>query len=556
MRSRKMTHGLEKAPHRSLFYATGLTREELSRPLVGVVNPANELIPGHIHLHSITKAAKAGVRLAGGVPLEFPAIGVCDGIAMNHECMKFSLPSREIIADSVEIMVTAHPFDALLCVTNCDKIVPGMLMAMLRLDIPSLIVSGGPMMAGLHNGNSVDLISVFEGVGRARRGEASEEEIEELARCACPGCGSCAGMFTANSMNCLSEAIGLALPGNGTIPAVTAERIRLAKTAGMKVMELLEKGITPRKIVTEKSVANAVTLDMALGGSTNTVLHLPAIFAEAGLDLTLTIFDEISRRTPNLCKLSPAGPHHLEDLHRAGGVPAVMAELTKKDLIHLDALTATGLTVDENLKNLKASIKDTEVIRSVDAPYANQGGIAILRGNLAPEGGVVKQSAVAPEMMVRTGKARIFDNEEDAVEAILGKRIEPGDVVVIRYEGPKGGPGMREMLTPTSSIAGMGLDREVALITDGRFSGGTRGAAIGHISPEAAELGPIALVREGDEISIDIPARKLDLLVDEAELDKRRSAHVPVVKEISSPFLRRYSRMVTSASQGAVYKEG
>ena len=556
MRSRKMTHGLEKAPHRSLFYATGLTREELSRPLVGVVNPANELIPGHIHLHSITKAAKAGVRLAGGVPLEFPAIGVCDGIAMNHEGMKFSLPSREIIADSVEIMVTAHPFDALLCVTNCDKIVPGMLMAMLRLDIPSLIVSGGPMMAGLHNGNSVDLISVFEGVGRARRGEASEEEIEELARCACPGCGSCAGMFTANSMNCLSEAIGLALPGNGTIPAVTAERIRLAKTAGMKVMELLEKGITPRKIVTEKSVANAVTLDMALGGSTNTVLHLPAIFAEAGLDLTLTIFDEISRRTPNLCKLSPAGPHHLEDLHRAGGVPAVMAELTKKDLIHLDALTATGLTVDENLKNLKASIKDTEVIRSVDAPYANQGGIAILRGNLAPEGGVVKQSAVAPEMMVRTGKARIFDNEEDAVEAILGKRIEPGDVVVIRYEGPKGGPGMREMLTPTSSIAGMGLDREVALITDGRFSGGTRGAAIGHISPEAAELGPIALVREGDEISIDIPARKLDLLVDKAELDKRRSAHVPVVKEISSPFLRRYSRMVTSASQGAVYKEG
>ncbi len=556
MRSRKMTQGLEKAPHRSLFYATGLTREELSRPLIGVVNPANELIPGHIHLHAITQAAKAGVRLAGGTPLEFPAIGVCDGIAMNHQGMKFSLPSREIIADSVEIMATAHPFDALLCVTNCDKIVPGMLMAMLRLDIPSLIVSGGPMMAGLHNGNPVDLISVFEGVGRARRGEASEEELEELAQCACPGCGSCAGMFTANSMNCLSEAIGLALPGNGTIPAVTAERVRLAKTAGMKVMELLEKGITPRKIVTEKSVANAVTLDMALGGSTNTVLHLPAIFAEAGLDLTLTIFDEVSRRTPNLCKLSPAGPHHLEDLHRAGGVPAVMAELTKKDLIHLDALTVTAQSVGQNLKDLKAAVKDPEVIRSVDAPYANQGGIAILYGNLAPEGGVVKQSAVAPEMMVRTGRARVFDNEEAAVAEILGGGIKPGDVVVIRYEGPKGGPGMREMLTPTSSIAGMGLDREVALVTDGRFSGGTRGAAIGHVSPEAAELGNIALVKEGDEIKIDIPARRLDLLVDESELDKRRAVHVPVVKEISSPFLRRYSRMVTSAARGAVYKEG
>ena len=554
MRSSKMTRGPEKAPHRSLFYATGLTREELSRPLIGVVNPANELIPGHVHLHAVTRAAKAGIRMAGGTPLEFAAIGVCDGIAMNHEGMKFSLPSREIIADSIEIMATAHPFDALLCVTNCDKIVPGMLMAMLRLDIPSIIVSGGPMMAGRINGQPVDLISVFEGVGRVGRGEASEEELEELAECACPGCGSCAGMFTANSMNCLSETIGLALPGNGTIPAVTAERVRLAKTAGMKLMELLEKNITPRMIVTEKSVANAVTLDMALGCSTNTVLHLPAIFAEAGLDLTLDIFDQISRRTPNLCRLSPAGPHRLEDLHRAGGVPAVMAELTKKNLIHLDPMTVTAQNVGRNLEDLKAAVKDPEVVRSVSAPYAEQGGIAILRGNLAPDGSVVKQSAVVPDMMVHTGRARVFNDEESAVQAILGQRIQPGDVVVIRYEGPKGGPGMREMLTPTSCIAGMGLDGQVALVTDGRFSGGTRGAAVGHVSPEAAELGPIAYVREGDEIRIDIPGRTLDLLVSEQELAERRKAHTAVEKEISSPLLRRYSRMVTSASRGAVYR--
>ncbi|MBU1002460.1 MAG: dihydroxy-acid dehydratase [Proteobacteria bacterium] len=551
MRSNKMTKGLEKAPHRSLLYALGLTEEEMKRPLIGVVNSANEIVPGHIHLHTIAKAVKAGVRLAGGVPLEFPVIGVCDGLAMNHEGMHFSLPSREIIADSIEIMATAHPFDALVLIPNCDKVVPAMLMAALRLNIPAVVVSGGPMMAG-PKGN--DLITVFEAVGRAKRGEIDSAELTRLEQCACPGCGSCSGMFTANSMNCLSETIGLALPGNGTIPAVTAERVRLAKTAGMRVMDLLKNDIRPRDIVTAKSVANAVTLDMALGCSTNTVLHLPAIFAEAGLDLTLDIFNEVSRKTPNLCKLSPAGSHHLEDLHRAGGIPAVMSELAKHDLLHLDAMTVTGQSVGDNLRSLKAAVLDYEVIRPLESPYSSEGGIAILRGNLAPDGAVVKQSAVAPEMMQRTARARVFDSEEQAGRAILDNKIVKGDAVIIRYEGPRGGPGMREMLSPTANIAGMGLGADVALITDGRFSGGTRGAAIGHVSPEAADGGVIALVQEGDLIEIDIPARRLELKVDQAELDRRRAAWVLPEKEIHSSLLKRYSAQVRSAAQGARYK--
>ena len=551
MRSKKMTHGLEKAPHRSLLHALGLTREELARPLVGVVNAANEVVPGHIHLDDIAEAVKAGVRAAGGTPLEFPAIAVCDGLAMNHEGMRFSLPSRELIADSIEIMATAHPFDALVFIPNCDKSVPGMLMAMLRLDVPSVMVSGGPMLAGATLAGRADLITVFEGVGRVQRGDMTEAELDELVEGACPGCGSCAGMFTANSMNCLAETIGLALPGNGTTPAVTAARIRLAKHAGMKVMEMLERNIRPRDIVTEKAVANAVAVDMALGCSTNTVLHLPAVFAEAGLDLTLDIFDKVSRKTPNLCKLSPAGHHHIQDLHAAGGIPAVMAELDSIGLIDRSAMTVTGRTVGENLDALGAKVRDTDVIRSVDTPYSPQGGIAILKGSLAPGGAVVKQSAVAPEMMVREAVARVFDSEEAACEAIMGGRIKAGDAIVIRYEGPKGGPGMREMLTPTSAIAGMGLGADVALITDGRFSGGTRGAAIGHVSPEAAEGGPIGLVQEGDRIRIDIPARALDLLVGDDELARRRAAFVPVEKEVTSPLLRRYARMVSSAATGA-----
>ncbi|MEW5774417.1 MAG: dihydroxy-acid dehydratase [Thermodesulfobacteriota bacterium] len=553
MRSKKMTGGLEKAPHRSLLHALGLTREEMSRPLVGVCNAANEVVPGHIHLDTLAQAAKAGVRLAGGTPLEFPAIAVCDGLAMNHAGMGFSLPSRENIADSIEIMASAHPFDALVCIPNCDKCVPGMLMAMLRLNIPSILVSGGPMFAGAWG--KADLITVFEAVGKVRRGEMDEEELAELEACACPGCGSCAGMFTANTMNCLSETIGLALPGNGTIPAPTAERVRLAKAAGMKVMELLEKNIRPRDIVTAKSVENAVAVDMALGGSTNTVLHLPAVFGEAGLPLSLSVFDQVSKRTPNLCKLSPAGRHHIEDLHRAGGIPAVMGQLAGKGLLHLDALTATGRTLGENLSDLKARVLDPEVIRSPEAPYSPEGGIAILYGSLAPDGAVVKQSAVAPEMMVREGAAKVFDSEEAAVTAILGGGIAAGDVVVIRYEGPRGGPGMREMLTPTSAISGMGLGGEVALITDGRFSGGTRGAAIGHVSPEAADGGPIALVQDGDRIRVDIPGRTLDLLVDAPELARRARSLVKPEKHVASPLLRRYGRMVRSAAQGAVYKE-
>lgn len=554
MRSKKMTHGLEKAPHRSLLYALGLTREEMARPLIGVVNSFNEVVPGHVHLRTIADAVKAGVRAAGGTPMEFPVIGVCDGLAMNHEGMRYSLPSREIIADSIEIMATAHPFDAMVFIPNCDKVVPGMLMAMLRLNVPAIIVSGGPMLAGNWQGKSSDLITVFEGVGRVKRGDMSEEELEDMATSACPGCGSCSGMFTANSMNCLSEAIGLGLPGNGTIPAPTAARMRLAKTAGMRVMSLLEKNITPRDIVTPASVKNAVAVDMALGCSTNTVLHLPAVFGEAGLELGLDIFDEVSKRTPNLCKLSPAGPNHIEDLHAAGGIPAVMRSLADAGMLDLSVKTATGMTLGENLNSLNAAVRNPEVIRPLDKPYAKEGGIAILRGSLAPGGAVVKQSAVAPEMMQRKGPARVFDSEEDAVTAILGGKIKDGDVIIIRYEGPKGGPGMREMLTPTSAIMGMGLGESVALITDGRFSGGSRGAAIGHVSPEAAEGGAIGLVQEGDTIAIDIPNRSLELDVPAEELEKRKQNFTPTVKVPSSPFLKRYARMVSSAAEGAVWK--
>ncbi|HIU17670.1 MAG TPA: dihydroxy-acid dehydratase [Candidatus Avidesulfovibrio excrementigallinarum] len=551
LRSSNMTQGLEKAPHRSLLYALGLTREEMERPLVGVVCAANEVVPGHMHLGQIAEAVKAGIRVAGGTPMTFPAIAVCDGLAMNHEGMRFSLPSREIIADSIEIMATAHPFDALVFIPNCDKIVPGMLMAMLRLNVPSILVSGGPMLAGRNN---TDLIKVFEGVGKAARGEMSDEELEDLTEHACPGCGSCSGMYTANTMNCLAEAIGLALPGNGTIPAVMAERLRLAKRSGMQVMTLLERNLRPRDIVTADAVRNAVATDMALGGSTNTVLHLPAIFREAGLNLTLDIFDEVSRVTPNMCKLSPAGTQHIEELHLAGGIPAVMSVLRDKGLLRDTPMTVTGRTVAENLRDLKARVLNPDVIRA-DNPYAAEGGIAILYGSLAPQGAVVKQSAVAPEMMVRTVTARVFNSEEEGVEAILGGKIKKDDAVVIRYEGPRGGPGMREMLTPTSAIVGMGLGADVALITDGRFSGGSRGAAIGHVSPEAADGGPIALVEEGDKILIDIPARKLELLVDEAELASRRERLVMPKKEITSPFLRRYAKLVTSAATGGVYKD-
>lgn len=546
-----MTFGLEKAPHRSLLYALGLTREEMKRPLIGVVNAANEVVPGHLHLGKIAEAVKAGIRMAGGTPMEFPAIAVCDGLAMNHEGMRFSLTSREVITDSIEIMATAHPFDALVFIPNCDKIVPGMLMAMMRLNLPSIIMSGGPMLAGRNN---TDLISVFEGVGAVRNGTMTEEELEDLTENACPGCGSCSGMYTANTMNCLCEAMGVALPGNGTTPAVSAARIRLAKQAGMQVMELLEKNIRPRDIVTEQSVHNAVAADMALGGSTNTTLHLPAVFGEAELSLSLDIFDDISRKTPNICKLSPAGTQHIEDLHRAGGIPAVMGALLDKGLVHGEALTVTGKTVAENIKELKAHIIDPDVIR-IDKPYAKEGGIAILRGSLAPDGAVVKQSAVAPEMMRREVTARVFESEEDAMHAILDGKIKPGDGVVVRYEGPKGGPGMREMLSPTAAITGMGLGKDVALFTDGRFSGGTNGAAIGHISPEAANGGPIALVRDGDRILVDIPNRKLDLLVDEAELARRRAELVPPQKECPYPVLRRYASMVSSADSGAMYKK-
>jgi len=550
MRSDLMKKGPEKAPHRSLFKAMGYTQTELDRPLIGVANSANEIIPGHIHLDKIAEAVKAGIRLAGGTPIEFSTIGVCDGIAMNHMGMRYSLASREIIADSVEIMAMAHPFDGLVLIPNCDKIIPGMLMAALRLNIPAILVSGGPMMAGRAGANRVDLVSVFEAVGSFKAGQITEEQLEELEEYACPGCGSCAGMFTANSMNCLAEALGLALPGNGTIPAVTAARIRLAKIAGMRMMELIRQDVQPREIATREAFENAISVDMALGCSTNTVLHVPAIAHEAGIELDLNLFNEISARTPHLCSLRPGGAHFLEDLDMAGGVQAVMKELTTRGLIHLGVKTVTGKTVGENLD--ASRILDRDVIRSVDTPYHSEGGIAILYGNLAPEGAVVKQAAVAPEMLQRDARARVFESESSAATAILEGKIEPGDVVVIRYEGPKGGPGMQEMLTPTAAIIGMGLGKDVALVTDGRFSGGTQGAAIGHVSPEGAVGGPIALVEEGDRILVDIPNKKLELLVDEAVLQKRRENWTPPEPRIKEGCLARYSHLVTSGSRGAI----
>lgn len=552
MRSDKMKKGLEKAPHRALFKAMGYTDEEIARPLVAVVNSANEIIPGHIHLDTISAAVKAGVRMAGGTPIEFPVIGICDGIAMNHEGMKYSLASRELIADSIEVMAIAHPFDGLVLIPNCDKIIPGMLMAALRLNIPAIVVSGGPMLAGRIGERDIDLITVFEAVGGVKSGKISQRELKVLEDYACPGCGSCAGMFTANSMNCLTEALGLGLPGNGTIPAVHAARVRLAKKAGMKIMELIKRNLTPRTIATLAAFKNAIAVDMALGCSTNTVLHVSAIAHEAGIELDLDLFNQISKKTPHLCSMSPAGPVHLQDLDRAGGIQGVMKELAKARLIDVRCMTVSGTTIAENLKHV--SEPDHEIIRPVRKPHHEEGGIAILKGNLAPDGAVVKQSAVAPEMMRRTGIARVFDSEEAAVQAILGGKIKPGNVVVIRYEGPKGGPGMREMLTPTSAIVGMGLDRDVALITDGRFSGGTRGAAIGHVSPEAAEGGPIGLVKNGDEIEIDIPAKRLTLKVDAQELARRRKAWKPPKPKITSGYAYRYALQVTSASTGAVLK--
>ena len=556
MRSDQMKKGVQKAPHRSLMKALGWTDREIDMPIVGIVSAHNEIIPGHIELDRIAEAVKAGVRENGGNPVMFPVIGVCDGIAMGHKGMKYSLASRELIADSIEVMATAHPFDALVFIPNCDKIVPGMLMAAARLNIPSIFVSGGPMLAGHIKGGDrrgMSLSSMFEAVGRHVDGKMSDEELLEWENSACPSCGSCSGMYTANSMNCLTEAIGMALPGNGTIPAVYSERVRLAKETGYQVMELLKKGITSREVMTEKAFMNALSVDMALGCSTNTMLHLPAIAHEAGIEIDIFKANDISRRVPNLCHLAPAGPHHMEDLYQAGGVMAVMKELDKRELLTRDLLTVTGESISHSYE--KARNTDPEVIRPIDNPYSETGGIAVLSGTLAPEGAVVKKSAVAPEMLVHKGPARVFDSEEEAIDAIFGKKIRPGDVIIIRYEGPKGGPGMREMLSPTSAIQGMGLGTSVALITDGRFSGATRGASIGHVSPEAASGGPIGLVEEGDEILIDIPGEKLDLLVDEKVLSERRKAYKGHESEIRSGYLYRYSKHVTSARQGAVLLE-
>lgn len=549
MKSNNVKSGVEKAPHRSLMKALGLTNEEIERPLIGVVNTFNEIVPGHKHLREVAEAVKRGVLMKGGTPLEFPAIAVCDGIAMNHQGMKYSLVSRELIADSVEVMALAHGLDALVMIPNCDKVVPAMLMVAARLNIPTIIVSGGPMLAGKHRGKAIDLSNMFEAVGAVNAGKMTEDELMEMEDSACPGCGSCAGMFTANSMNCMTEALGMALPGNGTIPAVYGERMRLAKYSGMKIMEILEKNVKPKDIMTEAAFHNALVVDMALGCSTNTVLHLSAIAYEAGVKMNLDMINEISKTTPNLCRLSPAGPNHIEDLYDAGGIPRVMKELSKKDLLDLDAKNVTCLALGEVLNGVKEFPQT--VIAAIDKPYSETGGIAVLKGNLAPDGAVVKKSAVAPEMMVHSGPARVFDSEEEAVAAILGGNIKKGEVLVIRYEGPKGGPGMREMLTPTSALAGMGMDKEVALLTDGRFSGATRGASIGHVSPEAALGGPIALVMEGDRIDIDINKGALNIGVSEEELEKRRKAWSYSAPEIFG-YLKKYEKIVTSASTGAV----
>jgi dihydroxy-acid dehydratase len=545
-----MKKGVARLPHRSIFKSLGYTDEEIMRPIIGVVNSANELIPGHMHLDSIAEAVKAGIRIAGGTPQEFSTIGVCDGVAMNHVGMKYSLATREIIADSIEAVSMAHPFDGLVLISSCDKIVPGMIMAALRLNIPSIVISGGPMLAGKFKGEDIDYSTCYEAIGKYKKGKYTDEDLREIEEEACPTCGSCSGMFTANSMNCLSEAIGIALPGNGTIPAFYSKRLRLAKIAGMKIMELVNKNIKPKDIVTIDAVKNALAVDMALGCSTNTILHLPAIANEAGVDFNLEMVNEISNRTPNLCRLSPAGKHHLEDLYSAGGVEAVMNELLKNGLINGELETVSGKKVKENISGSK--ILNKEVIREVLNPYIKDGGIAILWGNLAPEGCVVKRSAVDPSMYHHKGKARIFNSEEESLEAIMNGKINSGDVIVIRYEGPKGGPGMREMLAPTSAIAGIGLDKEVVLITDGRFSGATRGASIGHVSPEAQAGGPICIVEEGDIIEIDIQENKINLLLSDEEIKKRIGKWNPPDIKIKEGYLARYSRLVTSAAKGAV----
>ncbi len=551
MRSENVTKGVERAPNRSLFYALGYTAEELERPLIGVVCSYNEIVPGHMNLDKIAEAVKAGIRHAGGTPVEFPAIAVCDGIAMGHIGMKYSLVTRDLIADSTEAMAIAHQFDGLVMIPNCDKNVPGLLMAAARLNIPAIFCSGGPMLAGkLRDGRRSCLSHMFEAVGAYKVGKLDEEGVQDYEENACPSCGSCSGMYTANSMNCLTEALGMALRGNGTIPAVWSHRLRLAKHTGMQIMELVRRDIRPRDIMTPAAFHNAETVDMALGCSTNSMLHLPAIAHECGLDIDFDMANDISRQTPNLCHLAPAGDTFMEDLEAAGGVWAVMKELTKKNLLDTSLMTVTGKTIAENLADVVN--RDESVIRPIDKPYSPYGGIAVLKGSLAPEGCVVKQAAVAPEMMTHTGPARVFDSEEDAIAAIYAGKIVSGDVVVIRYEGPKGGPGMREMLNPTSAIAGMGLDKEVALITDGRFSGATRGASIGHVCPEAAQGGPIALVEEGDQIAIDIPNCKIDLLVDQETLERRRAVWQPKAPSVTTGYLARYAKLVSSAAKGAV----
>lgn len=553
MRSIEVKKGSTRAAHRSLFYAMGYTEEELKKPLIGVCCAANEIIPGHMHLDTIAQAVKYGILEAGGTPIEFPAIGICDGIAMGHNGMKYPLASRELVADSVEAVANGHAFDALVLIPNCDKIVPGMLMAAARLNIPTVVVSGGPMLPGRLNGKDISVSTVFEAAGRFESGQIGKAELSEIEHCACPGCGSCSGLFTANTMNCLTEVLGMGLPGNGTIPAAyNGQRIALAKHAGMAVMNLLEKNIRPRDIMTAKAFENAITVDMAIGGSSNTALHLPAIAHEAGIDLPLELFDKISKKTPYLTKLSPGGSHHIIDLNEAGGISAVMHELDKLKLIRKSCMTVTGKTIGQLIKH--AEITRPDVIRTVEDPYRKTGGIAVLKGNIAPECSVVKESAVAEEMLVHSGPAKVFNSEDEAIAAICGRKIEKGDVVVIRYEGPKGGPGMREMLNPTSVLAGMGLDKDVALLTDGRFSGATRGACIGHISPEAREGGNIALIQDGDIIEIDIPNRTLNVKLSEEELAERKAAWVCPPPKVKSGYLARYAALVTSAATGAVLR--
>ncbi len=555
MKSDSIKKGIERAPHRSLLYALGCTREEFEKPFIGIVNSYSEIIPGHMHLREIAQAVKDGVRSAGGVPFEVDTIAVCDGIAMNHSGMKYSLPSRELIADSVEVVAEAHAFDALVFIPNCDKIIPGMIMAALRLNLPSIFISGGPMLAGklatADGSKIVDLSSTFEAVGKTASGKMTEEELAQLEQAACPGCGSCSGMYTANTMNCLTEAVGMGLPGNGTIPAIDIRRKRLAKEAGQRIVQILAENVRPRDIITRDSINNAISVDMALGGSTNTILHFTAIAHEAGFEFPLQAVNDISERTPYICKLSPTGAHHIEDLDRAGGIPAIMKQI--KGLLNTKCKTVSGSTIGQIVS--QAQVVDKDVIRSSKTAYSQKGGTAILFGNLAPEGAVVKRAAVLPEMMVHTGPARVFDSEEEATRAIMANAIKPGDVLVIRYEGPRGGPGMREMLTPTSIIAGMGLDKEVALITDGRFSGATRGSSIGHVSPEAASRGPIAAVKEGDIIKIDIPNYKIDVDLSAREISKRLAKMPEFESKIKTGYLKRYVEKVTSASTGAVFKE-